>query len=199
MNGAPVTYTDRSVSPPIACLTAAALFADKRTARWSKGRHHEGAPGCGSGRGARARTDTVRSRAASGIMSTGITAGARGAAAGLGQERAGNARELPRPRKPGLKSKSRGLETSDRAAVERREASAFRRTRGLRPKRRGMATSAAWRGPTGQLRLPALRLPSFFEAKEFVALVAKPRARVRRENEIAVTIPCRGAAALTTR
>jgi len=114
-----------------------------------------------SGRGARARTDTVRTRAASGIMSTGITAGARGAAAGLGQERAGNARELPRPRKPGLKSKSRGLETLVRAAVERREASASRWTRGLRPKRSAMATSAAWRGPTGQSRLPALRLPSF--------------------------------------
>jgi len=57
-------------------------------------------------------------------MSTGITAGARGAAAGLGQASAGNARTPPRPRKPGLKSKSRGLETSARAAVERREASA---------------------------------------------------------------------------
>jgi len=57
-------------------------------------------------------------------MSAGITAGARGAAAGLGQASAGNARTLPRPRKPGLKSKSRGLETTARAAVERREASA---------------------------------------------------------------------------
>ena len=57
-------------------------------------------------------------------MSAGITAGARGAAAGLGQASAGNARTLPRPRKPGLKSKSRGLETPARAAVERREASA---------------------------------------------------------------------------
>src|SRR6202166_4562596 len=94
-----------------------------------------------SGRGARARTDTVRSRAASGIMSTGITAGARGAAAGLGQERAGNARELPRPRKPGLKSKSRGLETLARAAVERREASASRWTRIRAGSAFGVATS----------------------------------------------------------
>jgi hypothetical protein len=30
MNGAAATYTDRGVSPPIACLTAVALFADKR-------------------------------------------------------------------------------------------------------------------------------------------------------------------------
>jgi hypothetical protein len=47
-----------------------------------------------------------RFRAASGIMSAGITAGARGASAGLGQASAGNARKLPRPRKPGLKSKA---------------------------------------------------------------------------------------------
>jgi len=51
-----------------------------------------------SGRGARARTDTVRSRAASGIMSAGTTTGARGASAGLGQERVGNAH---RDRVPG--------------------------------------------------------------------------------------------------
>jgi hypothetical protein len=30
MNGAPAAYTDRGVSPAIACLTAAALLADKR-------------------------------------------------------------------------------------------------------------------------------------------------------------------------
>ena len=34
----------------------------------------------------------VRSRAASGIMSAGITTGARGASAGLGQEKRGHAR-----------------------------------------------------------------------------------------------------------
>jgi hypothetical protein len=85
--------------------------------------------------------------AASGIMSAGITAGARGAAAGLGQESAGNARTLARPRKPGLKSKSRGLETTARAAVERREASApeadgsDRPWRAPRPKRGRVATS----------------------------------------------------------
>ena len=174
----------RSISTSRQCLTASSAFALKPSARWSKGRHHEGAPDCVSGRGARARTDTVRSRAASGIMSTGITAGARGAAARLGQERAGNARELPRPRKPGLESKSRGLETSVRAAVERREASASRRTRGLRPKRRWMATSAAWRGPTGQLRLPALRLPSFFEAMTIRSFGRQTSgARASRERE----------------
>jgi hypothetical protein len=75
-----------------------------------------------------------RSRAASGIMSAGITAGARGAAAGLGQERAGNARELPRPRKPGLKSKSREASAP--------EADGFDRPwRAPRPKRGRVATS----------------------------------------------------------
>ena len=42
--------------------------------------------------GARARKDTVRSRAASGIMLSGTTAGAGGAFPGLGQVGAGNAR-----------------------------------------------------------------------------------------------------------
>jgi len=42
----------------------------------------------------------------------------------------------PRPRKPGLKSKSRGLETSARAAVERRKASAPIARRAPHPKMR---------------------------------------------------------------
>jgi hypothetical protein len=42
--------------------------------------------------GARARKDTVRSRAASGIMLFGTTADAGGAFPGLGQVGAGNAR-----------------------------------------------------------------------------------------------------------
>ena len=118
-------------------------------------------------------------------MSTGITAGARGAAAGLGQERAGNARELPRPRKPGLKSKSRGLETSDKAAVERREASASRWTRGFARSANRWQHLLAWRGPTGQLRLPALRLPSlFFEAMTIRSFGRQTSdARASRERE----------------
>jgi hypothetical protein len=46
-----------------------------------------------SGSGARARSDTLRSRAASGIMLAGITTGPGGAFPGLGQAGAGNARE----------------------------------------------------------------------------------------------------------
>ena len=42
--------------------------------------------------GARARNDTLRSRAASGNMLAGITTGLRDAFPGLGQEGAGNAR-----------------------------------------------------------------------------------------------------------
>jgi hypothetical protein len=115
-----------------------------------------------------------RSRAASGIMSAGITTGARGASAGLGQASAGNARKLPRPRKPGLKSKSRGLETSARAAVERREASAPEASGSCKRIARGARRARGadrwrhlfvWRGPF-DLRLPALRLPFYLEAKQ---------------------------------
>ena len=106
-------------------------------------------------------------------MSAGITAGARGAAAGLGQASAGNARKLPRPRKPGLKSKSRGLETTARAAVERRKASAPEaggsRKRIVRGARRARSAGRwrhlfVWCGRF-RLRLPALRLPFYLEAK----------------------------------
>ena len=75
--------------------------------------------------GARARNDTLRSRAASGITLTGTTTGPGGAFPGLGQAGAGNARArargpslpgwsdrtgsnvLPRPRKPGLELRPR--------------------------------------------------------------------------------------------
>jgi hypothetical protein len=90
--------------------------------------------------GARGRTDTRRTRAASGIMQAGITTGRWGAATGLGQVWAGNARNncvrccprkgerhrsafLPRPRKPGLKSRAAGESPHVRTAVERRQAS----------------------------------------------------------------------------
>ena len=79
-------------------------------------------------------------------------------------------------KQPGLKSKSRGLETSDRAAAERREASApeaggpcKRTVRGARRARsaNGWQQPLAWRGQFFSLRLPALRLPSFYlEAKQ---------------------------------
>jgi hypothetical protein len=128
-----------------------------------------------------------RSRAASGIMSTGITAGARGAAAGLGQASAGNARKLPRPRKPGLESKSRGLETTARAAVERREASApeaddpcKRMVRGARRARSadGWRHLFVWCGRF-RLRLPALRLPLFIWRRNISGFRSCRKTRVR--------------------
>jgi hypothetical protein len=63
-----------------------------------------------------------------------------------------------------------------------------------RPKRRRMATSAAWRGPTRQSRLFGAPPPLIlFGGKSLVALVGKTRARVRRENESArFTLPWRG-------
>ena len=95
--------------------------------------------------GARARKDTVRSRAASGIMLTGTTTGPGGAFPGLGQAGAGNARLAARslsppgwgeldktmrscrvPWKPGLELSERGESPLVRAAVERRQASALR-------------------------------------------------------------------------
>jgi hypothetical protein len=136
-------------------------------------------------------------------MSAGITAGARGAAAGLGQASAGNARELPRPRKPGLKSTSRGLETTARAAVERRKASApeaggsaqaDRPWRAPRPKRGRVATSVR-----------VVRLISFcafrrsaslylFGGETSVAFVlaAKLGREARRENGTTCTFRPRG-------
>jgi hypothetical protein len=79
-------------------------------------------------------------------------------------------------KQPGPKSKSRGLETSARAAAERREASApeadgpcKRAVRGARRARsaNGRQRPLAWRGQFFSLRLPALRLPSFYlEAKQ---------------------------------
>jgi hypothetical protein len=58
-----------------------------------------------------------------------------------------------------------------------------------RLKRIRVATSDdAWRGPTGQLRLPALRLPLFFWRRQFVALFDKTRMRMHRESGIARAI-----------
>jgi hypothetical protein len=140
-----------------------------------------------------------RSRAASGIMSAGITAGARGAAAGLGQASAGNARTLARPRKPGLKSKSRGLETTARAAVERREASApeaddsDRPWRAPRPWRELVATSVRVVRPI-RFAPSGAPPPFLFGGETSVAFVlaAKLGREARRENGIAFTLPCRG-------
>src|SRR5580700_9643828 len=62
-----------------------------------------------------------------------------------------------------------------------------------RPKRIEVATSGAWRGPTGQLRLFGAPPPFIFlEAKDRDWL-GRARMQMRRENEIACfTLPCRG-------
>jgi hypothetical protein len=88
------------------------------------------------------RGPAIRAGAASGIISLGTMAEARGAVAGLGQDRAGNARWLlaahlryplfrimrcPRPRKHGLEL-SWGVTALARAAVKRRKASAPRKS-----------------------------------------------------------------------
>jgi hypothetical protein len=115
--------------------------------------------------GARGRTDTRRTRAASGIMQAGITTGRWGAATGLGQVWAGNARNncarcclrkgerhrsafLPRPRKPGLKSQlGDGIlpQREPRWNADRRTAPSF-----ILPRMRGRI----WRGAAA---VPAAR------------------------------------------
>ena len=96
-------------------------------------------------------------------------------------------------KQPGLKSKSRGLETSVKAAVERREASApeaggpcKRMVRGARRARsaNGWQHLFVWCGQFFSLRLPALRLPSFIWRRNSSGFrsCCKTRARMRREN-----------------
>ena len=94
--------------------------------------------------GARARNDTLRTRAVPGIMRSATTSGPWGATTGLGQVGAGNARSncvrcclrkegryrsalRPRPRKPGLEPRATGESPCVRTAVERRQASASAR------------------------------------------------------------------------
>jgi hypothetical protein len=126
-------------------LTSVPNSATNRESRSVKDAFGRGYSRMRSECGARGRKDTVRSRAASGIMLTGITTGPGGAFPGLGQAGAGNARlaaqslsppgwgELDKtmrscrvPRKPGLELSERGESPLVRAAVERRQASALR-------------------------------------------------------------------------
>ena len=97
--------------------------------------------------GARGRKDTVRSRAASGIMLAGTTTGPGGAFPGLGQAGAGNARVAAQGLRPPVGASFTGRASCRvpgslawscaegakappvRAAVERRQASACRCTR----------------------------------------------------------------------
>jgi hypothetical protein len=96
----------------------------------TKGRHREGTPDVGAS-AVLPRGFARRAGAASGIMSFGTMADARGAAAGLGQADTGNARKKPRPRKPGLEL-SQETEVSwrePRRSAGRRAASARSRCR----------------------------------------------------------------------
>ena len=91
----------------------------------------------------------LRSRAASGIMSAGITTGARGASAGLGQADAARA-ATAKSQETWPEVATSGVKNPMRAAVERREASAPEAQadgtsrlvwRAPRPRRRRVATS----------------------------------------------------------
>jgi hypothetical protein len=120
-----------------------------------------------------------------GIDPAGITTGARGASLKRDAKGAGNAcalhcvkRGLDRASAHGRSKRRGGAPKGERVPLDAR----------LRPKRIRVATSDAWRGPTRQLRLPALRLPSFsslrrknswlWSASLGRASVARTRARV---------------------
>jgi hypothetical protein len=101
----------------------------------------------------------------------------------------------PRPRKPGLKSKSRGLETSVEAAAERREASApeaggpcKRMVRGARRARsaNGWQQPLAWRGQFSVCAFRRSASPHFLWRRNISGFrsCCKTRARMRRENAI---------------
>jgi hypothetical protein len=83
-----VPVTDAATNP----LTSVSVSATNRESRSSRDAFGRGYSRKRSECGARARKDTVRSRAASGIMLFGTTADAGGAFPGLGQVGAGNAR-----------------------------------------------------------------------------------------------------------
>jgi hypothetical protein len=99
-------------------------------------------------------------------------------------------------KQPGLKSKSRGLETSVKAAVERREASApeaggpcKRIFRGARRARsaNGWQQPLAWRGQFSVCAFRRSASPHFIWRRNFSGFrsCCKTRARMRREDESA--------------
>ena len=121
-----------------------------------RGTHSGCDPKCGAS-AVLPRGLAIRAGAASGIRSFGITAEARGAVAGLGQERAGNARLIPGPRKHGLEL------SRDGSPGENHGRSAGRRARPERARCRADHQQAAtFVDGTRQMvgmRLSALRLP----------------------------------------
>jgi hypothetical protein len=158
MNGVAATYTERSVSPAIARLTAVALFADKRAACWSKGRHHEGAPD--SAQRARCPRADRHSPLPGGFGHQTWPEVEKPRPINLGQSRGGAPKGERVPLNARTRPKREQVATSDRVARPHETVAPFRRSASLH----------------------------FFEAKEFVALVDKPRAHMRRENESARTI-----------
>ena len=119
----------------------------------------------GSECGARARNDTLRSRAASGIMLTGTTTGPGGAFPGLGQAGAGNARvrsaRSPPPGWGGLTGSSAPAASQEawpgvapKGPTPRRQEPRWNADRRARPA--GRAPHARW-PEVGYTRLSAFR------------------------------------------
>ena len=117
-----------------------------------------------------------------GIDPAGITTGARGASLKRDAKAQANACALHRVKRGPDRASAYGRSKCRGGAPRGERAPMSARPR---PKRNWVATSDAWRGPTGQLRLPALRLPLFFWRQIIRGVLDKPRARMRRENEFA--------------
>ena len=124
-----------------------------------------------------------RTRAALGIIPFGMTTEARGAFAGLGQERA-VCLSRPSPRKHGLEL-SRDVKVLARAAAERRQASAPRKCALPRPsadKRQRLSVCA----DDNEICASRRSAPSAFLRGKGLN---RPRARSRRENAFACPPP----------
>ena len=129
--------------------------------------------------GARARTDTLRTRAASGIMLTGTTTGPGGAFPGLGQAGAGNARV-----------RTRGLCSPVGASVPDRTSCHVPGSLAWSCAQRAESPDGKSRGgtPIGE-RAPSLPSPQAGEGKETRARAAPVRRGGWLNTSVGVPLP----------
>ena len=144
-----------------------------------RGTHSGCDPKCGAS-AVLPRGFAIRAGAASGIRSFGITAEARGAVAGLGQDEAGNARSMPGPRKRGAGAEP-GWMVLARTSVEAPEGE--RAPKGALPRRSSAGGnvfdgSRLWHAPS------ALRLPHLLPGATLFFRVVVATARTHRRREM---------------
>jgi hypothetical protein len=162
-----------------------------------EGRLREGTFGSGAS-AVPPRGLATRAGAALGIIPFGTTAEAWGAATELGQDRAGNARPIPNPRKHGLK-------LSRRCQSLRREPRSKRRKAGAPPKMARSRAADEWRRLRTLasdarhmvgMRLSALRLPFFCRGRIFFGardFTQSSDTNVLRERLPISSLPAQGA------